>query len=219
MTKYARDEFDKVPETTSRQGVHRTASAPARVRLWPILAVGLVALAIGVVSFLILPKMGFGGTGSQASSLAASPLADTGATQPAAQESPAEPSANATPSAEAMPSASNEPSPSAEAEAEPTPSADAPVFLDRTQPVAVYNAAGTAGLASRVGGTVQADGWTLGQVGNWAGAPQQGSTIFYSGADQLANAQALAELLGVPTLVSSTEFQVPLVVVLGPGYR
>jgi LytR cell envelope-related transcriptional attenuator len=219
MTKYARDEFDKVPETTSRQGVHRTASAPARVRLWPILAVGLVALAIGVVSFLILPKMGFGGTGSQASSLAASPLADTGATEPAAQESPAEPSANATPSAEAVPSASNEPSPSAEAEAEPTPSADAPVFLDRTQPVAVYNAAGTAGLASRVGGTVQADGWTLGQVGNWAGAPQQGSTIFYSGAGQLANAQALAELLGVPTLVSSTEFQVPLVVVLGPGYR
>lgn len=219
MTKYARDEFDKVPENSSRQGVHRTASAPARVRLWPILAVGLVALAIGVVSFLILPKMGFGGTGSQASSLAASPLADTGATEPAAQESPAEHSANATPSAEAVPSASNEPSPSAEAEAEPTPSADAPVFLDRTQPVAVYNAAGTAGLASRVGGTVQADGWTLGQVGNWAGAPQQGSTIFYSGADQLANAQALAELLGVPTLVSSTEFQVPLVVVLGPGYR
>ncbi|MDF2052464.1 LytR C-terminal domain-containing protein [Arthrobacter sp. Cr_A7] len=223
MTKYARDEFDKVPENSSRQGVHRTASAPARVRLWLILAVGLVALAIGVVSFLILPKMGFGGTGSQASSqassLAASPLADTGATEPAAQESPAEPSANATPSAEAVPSASNEPSPSAEAEAEPTPSADAPVFLDRTQPVAVYNAAGTAGLASRVGGTVQADGWTLGQVGNWAGAPQQGSTIFYSGAGQLANAQALAELLGVPTLVSSTEFQVPLVVVLGPGYR
>jgi hypothetical protein len=220
MTKYARDEFDKVPETTSRQGVHRTASAPARVRLWPILAVGLVALAIGVVSFLILPKMGFGGTGSQASSsLASTPLADTGATEPAAQESQAEPSVKATPSAEAVPSASIEPSPSVEAEPEPAPSADAPVNLDRTQPVAVYNAAGTAGLASRVGGTVQADGWTLGQVGNWAGAPQQGSTIFYSGADQLANAQALAELLGVPTLVSSTEFQVPLVVVLGPGYR
>jgi hypothetical protein len=217
MTKYARDEFDKVPETASRQGVHRTASAPARVRLWPILAVGLVALAIGVVSFLILPKLGFGGTGSQASSLAATPLADTGATEPAAQESPAE--SSAAPSAEAVPSASNGPSPSTEAEPEPTISADAPVFLDKTQPVAVYNAAGTAGLASRVGGTVQADGWTLGQVGNWTGAPQQGSIIFYSGAGQLANAQALAELLGVPTLVSSTEFQVPLVVVLGPGYR
>ncbi len=217
MTKYARDEFDKVPENSSRQGVHRTASAPARVRLWPILAVGLVALAIGVVSFLILPKLGFGGTGSQASSLAATPLADTGATEPAVQESPAE--SSAAPSAEAVPSASTGPSPGTEAEPEPTTPADAPVFLDKTQPVAVYNAAGTAGLASRVGGTVQADGWTLGQVGNWTGAPQQGSIIFYSGAGQLANAQALAELLGVPTLVSSTEFQVPLAVVLGPGYR
>jgi hypothetical protein len=85
--------------------------------------------------------------------------------------------------------------------------------------VAVYNAAGVAGLAGRVGGTVQSDGWTLGQVGNWAGAPQQGSVIFYAGAAQEASAQALAELLGVPAVVQSAEFQVPLVVVLGPGYR
>jgi hypothetical protein len=56
-------------------------------------------------------------------------------------------------------------------------------------------------------------------VGNWSGSPQQTSIIFYSGAGQLASAQALAELLGIPTLVNSTEFQVPLVVVLGPGYR
>ena len=38
-------------------------------------------------------------------------------------------------------------------------------------------------------------------------------------AAQEANAQALAELVGVPTVVESTEFQVPLVVVLGPGDR
>jgi hypothetical protein len=93
------------------------------------------------------------------------------------------------------------------------------VFIDKTQSVAIYNAAGTAGLASRVGGTVQADGWTLGQVGNWAGSPQQASVIFYQGADQLPSAQALAALLGIPTVVNSTDFQVPLVVVLGPGYR
>jgi hypothetical protein len=43
--------------------------------------------------------------------------------------------------------------------------------------------------------------------------------VFYSGADQLANARALANLLGVPSVVASTEFQAPLVVVLGPGYR
>jgi LytR cell envelope-related transcriptional attenuator len=214
MTKYARDEFDKVPEAASRQGVHRTASAPSRVRLWPILAVGMAALAIGLVSFLILPKLGFSAPGSQAaSSQEASPLAGTGSTPSAT------PDVSPEPSAEASPSAAGEPETSEEAEPEPSASDPAPVFIDKTQSVAIYNAAGTAGLASRVGGTVQADGWTLGQVGNWAGSPQQASVIFYQGADQLPSAQALAALLGIPTVVNSTDFQVPLVVVLGPGYR
>jgi hypothetical protein len=214
MTKYARDEFDKVPETASRQGVHRMASAPSRVRLWPILAVGVAALAIGLVSFLILPKLGFSGPGSQAaSSQEASPLAATGSTPSAT------PDVSPEPSAEASPAASGEPEPSADAEPVPSVSEPAPVFVDKTQSVAIYNAAGTAGLAGRVGGTVQADGWTLGQVGNWAGSPQQASIIYYQGADQLPNAQALAALLGIPTVVNSTDFQVPLVVVLAPGYR
>ena len=214
MTKYARDEFDKVPEAASRQGVHRTASAPSRVRLWPILAVGVAALAIGLVSFLILPKLGFSAPGSQAaSSQEASPLAGTGSTPSAT------PDVSSEPSAEASPSASGESDTSADAEPEPSASDPAPVFVDKTQSVAIYNATGTAGLASRIGGTVQADGWTLGQVGNWAGSPQQASVIFYHGADQLPNAQALAALLGIPTVVNSTDFQVPLVVVLGPGYR
>jgi hypothetical protein len=212
MTRYARDEFDKVPESASRQGVHRTASAPSRVRLWPILAVGVAALAIGLVSFLILPKLGFNAAGDQASvSQEAAPLAGTGSTPSATPDT--------SPSTEAQPSASVEPEASAEAEPEPSASATAPALINKAQGVAVYNATGTAGLASRVGGTVQADGWTLGQVGNWSGSPQRTSIIFYSGAGQLAGAQALAELLGIPTLVNSTEFQVPLVVVLGPGYR
>ena len=212
MTRYARDEFDKVPETASRQGVHRTASAPSRVRLWPILAVGVAALAIGLVSFLILPKLGFSAPGDQASvSQEAAPLAGTGSTPSATPDT--------SPSTEAQPSASVEPEPSAEAQPEPSASATAPALINKAQGVAIYNATGTAGLASRVGGTVQADGWTLGQVGNWSGSPQRTSIIFYSGAGQLAGAQALAELLGIPTLVNSTEFQVPLVVVLGPGFR
>ncbi|TLM72691.1 LytR C-terminal domain-containing protein [Pseudarthrobacter sp. NamB4] len=224
MTKYARDEFDKVPEAASRQGVHRTASAPSRVRLWPILAVGCIALAIGLVSFLILPKLGFGGPASQASaSLEAAPLAQAGATPSATASASATPSAEPSPSASSEDASSEDASVSGSTEAGTgTGSSTQPTALaavDRTQAVAVYNAAGTSGLASRVGGTVQSDGWTLGQVGNWAGSPQQGSTIFYAGADQLANAQALAELLGVPTVVNSPDFQVPLVVVLGPGYR
>ncbi|MEW1919230.1 LytR C-terminal domain-containing protein [Pseudarthrobacter oxydans] len=215
MTKYARDEFDKVPETASRQGVHRTASAPARVRLWPILTAGIVALAIGVVSFLILPRLGFDGPATQASSsLEAAPLAGTESTPSAA------PDPSDVPSTEPKPSPSSEPAGAAGNGTSSSPQSTAQAAtVDKAQAVAVYNAAGTAGLASRVGGTLQADGWTLGQVGNWAGAPQQGSIIFYAGAAQEANAQALAELVGVPTVVESTGFQVPLVVVLGPGYR
>ncbi|TQJ39804.1 LytR cell envelope-related transcriptional attenuator [Arthrobacter sp. SLBN-112] len=212
MTRYARDEFDKVPEAASRQGVHRTASAPSRVRLWPILAVGMAALAIGLVSFLILPKLGLNATVSQASAnVESAPLAGTGTT-PSATQASAPPAAPAA-SASSVPTPSNEPEPQA------SPSAAPQAVVDRTQAVAVYNAAGTAGLASRVGGTVQADGWRLGQVGNWSGAPQKSSVIFYSGPQQLASAQALAELLNIPTVVSSTEFQGPLVVVLGPGYQ
>ncbi|MET3172670.1 UNVERIFIED_ORG: pyruvate/2-oxoglutarate dehydrogenase complex dihydrolipoamide acyltransferase (E2) component [Arthrobacter sp. UYCu721] len=205
MTKYARDEFDKVPESASRQGVHRAASAPVRRKLWPILAVGILALAIGVVSFLILPKLGFTQAGSEAST---------------SLESTAAPEASAAPSVTAESSATPEPSESPDAEPSASPSnVPSTAELDKTRGVAIYNASGTAGLAGRISSKVQADGWTLGQVGNWGGAPQQTSAIFYSGPAQKANAEAVSELLKIPTLVESQEFQVPLVVVLGPGYQ
>lgn len=211
MTKYARDEFDKVPQTAFRQGVHRTATAPSRTRLWPILAVGIAALAIGLVSFLVLPKLGFTGPGSQAATSQEAPLAGTDAPSAVA------PGDTTSPSAEPAPASTG--GPAAGASQEPGAPATTAAAADKTQPVAVYNAAGIAGLATSVGATVQSDGWQLGQVGNWAGAPQQGSVIFYAGAGQQANAQALAVLLDIPTVVSSTEFQVPLVVVVGPGFQ
>lgn len=215
MTKYARDEFDKVPETSSRQGVHRVASDAPRRRLGPILAVGVVALAIGLVAFLFLPKLGFVPTGT--------PLMAAGS----AQESPSASSsaeASQTASQGAEPSADPTTTPSA-SEALPTtgaqstaPEDDAPV-VDKSQPVAVYNGTATAGLAGRVSSTVSADGWTLGPVGNWGGMPQQSSVIYYNGAEQKANAEALGELLNITSLVDSAEFQQPVVVVLGPGFQ
>lgn len=220
MTKYARDEFDKIPEAASRQGVHRAASAPVRRRLWPVLAVGILALAIGLVSFLILPTLGFSQAGSQATTslesavspeASAAPLATTGAS-PSAEPS----QSTGAESSEAVGSEAGTP------DAEPTPSASTPpsaAALDKTQGVAIYNAAGTAGLAGRISAMVQADGWSLGEVGNWGGAPQRTSIVFYSGAAQKANAEALSALLGIPTLIQSPDFRVPVVVVLGPDYR
>lgn len=215
MTKYARDEFDRVPETSARQGVHRAAAESRRRSLMPILAVGCVALAIGLVAFLILPKLGFSSAG-ETSALSA---AQSGASVSA---SAAPTAGSAAPLSPAAPSAQPSDAPSAPAPA----SATAPVApkaaaaaVDKTQPVTIYNGTTTAGLASRVGGTVSTAGWTLGTLGNWPGARQATSVIFYSSAAQKGNAEALGSLLGIPTTVESADFKVPLVVVLGPGFK
>lgn len=202
MTKYAKDEFDQVPQNTSRQGVHRDAQETARPTLWPVLTVGAVALVLGLVAFLVLPNLGV-----------VAPTAAPSVSTPAPQQSDATPSAAPSESSNA-PSASSEPTPS---ESPSATTSSAPV--DKTTPVAVYNGAGTAGLAGRVAGLVQADGWTLGTVGNWGGLPQQTSVIFYNTPGQKANAEALGALLGIQSVVESPEIQQPLVVVAGPGYQ
>ena len=202
MTKYAKDEFDQVPQNTSRQGVHRDAQETARPTLWPVLTVGAVALVLGLVAFLVLPNLGV-----------VAPTAAPSVSTPAPQQSDATPSAAPSESSSA-PSASSEPTPS---ESPSATTSSAPV--DKTTPVAVYNGAGTAGLAGRVAGLVQADGWTLGTVGNWGGLPQQTSVIFYNTPGQKANAEALGALLGIQSVVESPQIQQPLVVVAGPGYQ
>ena len=207
MTRYARDEFDRVPQNPARQGVHREASGPARPSLVPILTVGVIALVIGLVCFLILPKLGL--TKPAASSANAS-VADSAQATPSAGAT-----ANAAPLAAT--SASAEPTPRASSSsASPTSTA---ASVDKTAVVSVYNATTTGGLASRVAGKVQAEGWPLGVVGNWGGSPQKTSVIFYKGSSQLGNAKALGALLGITTLVDSAEFQQPVVVVLGPGFQ
>ena len=215
MTKYARDEFDRVPETPTRQGIHRAAAESPRRSLGPVLAVGALALVIGLVAFLFLPKLGFNSAGSssavtaqQPASPASSAASGAGSTAPAGGTGASEsPSAAAIPSGAAP---SSEPSPKDSPET---------ATVDKSQPVAVYNAAGTAGLANRVGATVTSDGWTPGPVANWSGAQQASSVIFYNGPEQKANAEALGSLLGIPTLVDSADIETPLVVVLAPGFR
>ncbi|HSO17763.1 MAG TPA: LytR C-terminal domain-containing protein [Arthrobacter sp.] len=204
MTKYARDEFDRVPETSTRQGVHRAVAGSRRRRLAPILAVGAAALAVGLVAFLILPKLGFS-TGGNTMAVSAEQGGSSAAASPAPTAS--------------SPAPSETPSASATATASATPTTEPTAAVDKTQPVAIFNGTTTAGLANRVGGTVSTAGWTLGTLGNWGGVPQKRSVVFYSGAEQKGNAEALGKLLGIPTLVDSAEFQLPLVVVLGPGFK
>lgn len=215
MTKYARDEFDRVPETSTRQGVHRTVSATRSRSLAPILSVGALALAVGLVAFLLLPRLGFGpgaGTAMAAdqtsATAAASPSAGTA--QPTGAPSIGQPGASPSPS---------ETGSLAPAASDPSPTAAPGAAVDKSQTVAVYNGTTTAGLAGRVGTTVSSAGWALGPLGNWTGARQQTSVVFYNGARQKANAEELGTLLGISTLVDSADFKMPLVVVLGPGFK
>lgn len=211
MTKYARDEFDRVPETSTRQGVHRTASATRSRRLGPILSFGALALAVGLVAFLLLPRLGFGPAADaaaatdQTSSTTASPVPTT--------------TPSATPTAGGEPAGSIAPASASSAAASPTTTSPAAAPVDRSQPVAIYNGTTTAGLAGRVGTTVTSAGWVLGPLGNWGGPRQQTSVVFYNGPEQKANAEELGSLLGIPTLVDSADFKMPLVVVLGPGFK
>ncbi|WP_442543474.1 LytR C-terminal domain-containing protein [Arthrobacter sp. KN11-1C] len=207
MTKFARDEFDRVPQSSSRQGVHRLVASASRAALWPVLLLGGIALAVGLVAFLVLPKLGF------TSSTTPQAVATAGTSKPSAGASP---SASSMPSPNSSAQASGQPSPSDTPSSTPTPTT-AP--LDKTAVVAVYNGTTTGGLAARVAGMVQGGGWPLSTVANWGGMPQQTSSVFYKGAAQKGNAEALGKLLGISNLVDSAEFQQPVVVVLGPGYK
>ena len=110
MTNFARDEFDRVPEVSSRQGVHRAVAAPSRPKLWPILSVGIGALAVGLVAFLLLPQLGFQPAIAPPSAAAAGTSASASATaKPSAKATP-----GTTPSASPSTSATEPASPSAE---------------------------------------------------------------------------------------------------------
>lgn len=224
MTNYAPDEFDRVPEPASRQGVHRAAAAPKRPRLWPILSVGTGALAVGVAAFVMLPHAGFetaSRTSSEASAAVAQPgsaVSESASAKPSSAAPSAGPSKPASPSAAASADTS-EAAPSSPAAAEHAYVDVLASTVDKALPVSIFNGTLTSGLAGRVGATVEADGWTLGQVANWQGAPQQTSVIFYSGAERRASAEALGELLNITALVESPGFESSVAVVLGPGFQ
>ncbi|WP_026556930.1 LytR C-terminal domain-containing protein [Arthrobacter sp. 35W] len=204
MSTYPRDEFDKVPENSSRHGVHRTSIAPTRNNLVPLVAFGVLALVVGLVAFFVLPTLGFGPASASPNAVITSgPAATTDAATGAPTEEPKETSAPAT----------SAPAPTT---APPTTAPPA-AAVDKTVPVQVFNGSGVGGLAAKYSGIVTGAGWGVYQTANWQGMAQPSSVIFYSGTAQKANAESLAALLGINRLVDTAELGIPLAVVLGPG--
>lgn len=211
MSQYPRDEFDKVPEKSARQGVHRERLIPARSSgLGLIITVGVLALVIGLAAYLVLPRLGIGSGSAGPSAPAASPSASASAT---ASPSPSPEDTDEAPATEPAPS----PESTQASAPTPAPTPDAPV-VDRTQPVVVLNASGVSGLGAGVSGRLAGAGWAAGSVGNWTGAPQQVSGVYYSAPEQAANAREVAAQLGIPTVLESPGFS-GVTVVLGPGFQ
>ena len=220
MSQYPRDEFDKIPESASRQGVHRERLVPPRSSGLALkIIVGVLALAVGLAAYFILPRLGLGEGADPGSSLATSTPSSGVATSepsPATDDetsgtSPSESSTSAEPT-------EGEPTDAEPTDSEPSPSED-PSAVDRSQPVNVFNATGISGTANSAAGRVSGGGWTVGQIADWGGVPPQTSVIFYNNASQLAAAQELAGILGIPTLVETTEVSPDLTVVIGPGFQ
>ncbi|MHA7142586.1 LytR C-terminal domain-containing protein [Arthrobacter sp. CAL618] len=218
MSQYPRDEFDKIPESASRQGVHRERLVPPRSSGLALkILVGVLALAVGLAAYFILPRLGIGQTESSASQTTTAPVAETtsNASPAPADDDASEPEPTPSNPATQAPTGAPTDEPT---EAEPTPSEE-PAAIDRAQAVNVYNSTGIGGLASSAAGRVTAGGWTVGQIADWGGAPPQTSVIFYNNASQLAAAQEVAGILGIPTLVETTEVSSSITVVVGPGFQ
>lgn len=202
MSQYPPDEFDRVPESSARQGAHREHMQPPRSSgLGLKILVGVLALSVGFAAYFISPRLGIGQDSDSVS------------------QSPSTASASPSATADTLDDATATTTPTPQAADAVTGGAEPASVVDRLQPVDVLNATSVSGLASAVAGRAAADGWALGQVGNWPGEPPQASAVFYNGAEQLANARAIGNLLGISTLQESAGVSSNVTVVLGPGFQ
>jgi hypothetical protein len=93
-------------------------------------------------------------------------------------------------------------------------------LIDKTISVSVYNDSGTAGLGRKAADKLTAAGWTLGQLGNWTGAPVTETTVYFGSDAQRASAQSIAKTVGKGTLkLSSAKAGEGIAVVVGADLR
>jgi hypothetical protein len=219
MSNYPRDEFDRVPESSSRQGVHRARLEPPKSGgLALLITIGAIVLLIGAAAYFLLPNLGFSGDTEPAATETSQQAEEGTAEDPAtdgetAETAEASGTGDEAPGGAAAPTASAAPT-----SATPTPSPES-AAVDKSTGVVVLNATSVPGLAGSVTNRLSTDGWAVTFTGNWSGQPQPSSVIFYNGEEQLANAQALAAQLGIGRLVNTSALGQPLTVVLGPGFQ
>lgn len=193
---YPEDEFDVLGSNRTPQAVHRAPRPWWRV--WgPLVAVVIIAplIAFGLVELA-----------TRDSSAAPDPTATSSevATDPGTGETPPEGETTEPPAPEETTPVEEETTP------EPPP-------LDRSVAVRVLNGASVQGLAGRVAETVEGDGWTAVEPGNYTSRLPEASTVYYNNPELLPQAQALAELLGIEPVAELADVE-SITVVLRPDF-
>lgn len=190
---YPPDEFDAAA-VGGPQGVHRRPRS-SWSRWWPFL------LVLVVVPVLAYAAVTLASGGNPLSS------GDDSSTPASTASAPAE---SAEPEASSSPTASAEP----EATEEPLPATD----LGRT--VDVQNSTSTSGLASSAKAVLDAAGFTDVGSGNYPGAAPAASVVYYSTAEDLGTATAVADALGIAVVEeSAAEAADGILVVLAGDYQ
>ncbi|GAA3699925.1 hypothetical protein GCM10022377_11260 [Zhihengliuella alba] len=218
MSKYPSDEFDRVPEYTDRQGVHRLDAGMAPVKrggLWPLMLFGVAALIIGIVAFTLLrPQFGAEPTaGSDASSSA------TQSGEPAAESS--EGDDGGSPAAEDGQDGAGQggedggdASDPATGEDEQSEQPGESGAVDQGIAVGVYNASTEPGLAGTRADALRAAGYTEVVTGNWTRQVEP-TVVYYRGEASAATARAIADELGIATIYQTENIPLEISVVLG----
>ncbi|MCS3492238.1 MULTISPECIES: LytR C-terminal domain-containing protein [Micrococcaceae] len=192
MTNYPRDEFDRVPEFSTRVGSHHahgwaqsaaSKSTGGKLR-WVVLTAVLV-LVIGALSFIFGPQL--------KETLATSTGSDTSQTQ----EVTAEPSVEPTPSESASPTSTID---------------DEDVLYG--QLIGVYNAASVAGLANEGEDAMAEAGFTSIVADNWT-RPAEVSTVYYMSESYRTTAEKAAEILNIDEVLQTSNIPNRVTVVLG----
>lgn len=94
-----------------------------------------------------------------------------------------------------------------------TASPDAAVEPDSSVQVGVYNAASVDGAAGSAAQQLSSAGWTVASIENW-GVSVNDSVVYYAD-DEQGQAQAIADELGVASVVEDDAVSYPVVVVVG----
>lgn len=185
---FPRDAFDDVPEDGARQGVHRSAdAAPLRTsrELVAIVVVGVLGLLIGALAY-VLATIGVLGGGQDQAPSGAAPSAAASETTAASEEATAEPSTQA-----------------------PT------VAPQDAEAVGVFNASAQDGAAAAAAAQLTEGGWTVAATGNWDSVLEQSAVFHTQDGEAEAQAEILAEALGIETVQVDETAAYPLVVVIG----